>query len=65
MGGGFGGFHSAPPPSYVLCCLQGIKADECRAYDDYFKAYSTAVMGGRERPEVMYGGKSMSTWPCL
>ncbi|KIR59464.1 ubiquitin fusion degradation protein 1 [Cryptococcus bacillisporus CA1873] len=42
MGGGFGGFHSAPPPS---------------AYDDYFKAYSTAVMGGRERPEVMYGGK--------
>lgn len=33
---------------------------KCRAYDDYFKAYSTAVMGGRERPEVMYGGKSVS-----
>ncbi|WVO14954.1 hypothetical protein L204_102595 [Cryptococcus depauperatus] len=45
MGGALGagmGFGAIIPPS---------------AYDAYFKAYSTAVMGGRERPEVMYGGK--------
>lgn len=28
------------------------------AYDDYFKAYSVAVMGGKERSELLYGGKS-------
>ena len=28
------------------------------AYDDYFKAYSVAVMGGNERSELLYGGKS-------
>ncbi|GFZ49841.1 hypothetical protein JCM24511_07244 [Saitozyma sp. JCM 24511] len=27
------------------------------AYDEYFKAYSVAVMGGKERPELLYGGK--------
>ncbi|WVQ84773.1 hypothetical protein IAT38_006930 [Cryptococcus sp. DSM 104549] len=41
-GGMMGGFARAPPPS---------------AFDIYLKAYSVAVMGGRERPEVMYGGK--------
>lgn len=28
------------------------------AYDDYFKAYSAAVMDRNERPEVLYGGNS-------
>lgn len=28
------------------------------AYDEYFKAFSVAVMGGNERPELLYGGKS-------
>ncbi|WWD20459.1 hypothetical protein CI109_104935 [Kwoniella shandongensis] len=41
-GMGMGQFARAPPPS---------------AYDEYFKAYSVAVMPGRERPELMYGGK--------
>lgn len=31
-----------------------------RAYDDYFKAYSVAVMDRKDRPELLYGGKSMS-----
>jgi hypothetical protein len=29
-----------------------------RAFNEYFKAYSVAVMNGRERPELAYGGKS-------
>lgn len=41
--GGFGGYGMPAQPS---------------AYDEYFKAYSVAVMGGNERPELMYGGKS-------
>ncbi|ORY34570.1 ubiquitin fusion degradation protein UFD1-domain-containing protein [Naematelia encephala] len=40
--GGLGRFAREPPPS---------------AYDEYFKAYSVAVMGGNERYELMYGGK--------
>jgi hypothetical protein len=28
------------------------------SYDQYYKAYSVAVMGGNERPELLYGGKS-------
>ena len=32
-------------------------ADES-AFDEYYKAYSIAVMGGNERPELLYGGKS-------
>jgi len=28
------------------------------AFDEYYKAYSIAVMGGNERPELLYGGKS-------
>lgn len=28
------------------------------AYDDYFKAYSVAVMDRKDRPELLYGGKS-------
>lgn len=31
---------------------------DVRAFDDYFKAYSVAVMSGKERAELMYGGKS-------
>lgn len=30
------------------------------AYDDYFKAYSVAVMDRKDRPELLYGGKSGS-----
>ena len=41
--GGFGGYGAPAQPS---------------AYDEYFKAYSVAVMGGNERSELMYGGKS-------
>ncbi|KAN0064815.1 ubiquitin fusion degradation protein [Thecaphora frezii] len=42
--GGFGGLDRrfAPPP---------------RAYDEYFKAYSMAMLPGRERLNVSYGGK--------
>lgn len=29
-----------------------------RAYDEYLKAYSTAMLPGRERENVSYGGKS-------
>lgn len=29
-----------------------------QAYEDYFRAYSMAMMPGRERTEVSYGGKS-------
>ena len=29
-----------------------------RAYDEYYKAYSIAIMGGKERAELLYGGKS-------
>jgi hypothetical protein len=30
-----------------------------RAYDEYLKAYSMAILPGRERANVSYGGKSM------
>lgn len=29
-----------------------------RSYDDYFKAYSVAMLPGKERENVSYGGKS-------
>ena len=29
-----------------------------RSYDDYFKAYSVAMLPGKERDNVSYGGKS-------
>ncbi|ORX37534.1 ubiquitin fusion degradation protein UFD1-domain-containing protein [Kockovaella imperatae] len=41
-GMGFGGYGMVPPPS---------------AFDEYYKAYSVAVMGGNERSELLYGGK--------
>jgi ubiquitin fusion degradation protein 1 len=31
-----------------------------RAYDEYLKAYSVAMLPGRERENLSYGGKSMS-----
>lgn len=30
-----------------------------RAYDEYLKAYSMAMLPGKERANVSYGGKSM------
>lgn len=30
-----------------------------RAYDEYLKAYSVAMLPGRERENVSYGGKSV------
>ncbi|WVW87089.1 hypothetical protein I302_109146 [Kwoniella bestiolae CBS 10118] len=57
MGMGVGG------PSAILNQLMGgmgrytYRAPPPSAYDEYYKAYSVAVMGGRERPELMYGGK--------
>jgi hypothetical protein len=38
----------------------GVSLTRASAYDEYFKAYSVAVMGGKERPELLYGGKSES-----
>ena len=36
------------------------------AFDEYYKAYSIAVMGGNERPELLYGGKSeLNRAQCL
>jgi hypothetical protein len=45
-----------------VCCLKAESrpTHACSAYDEYFKAYSVAVMGGKERPELLYGGKSES-----
>ena len=44
LGGGLGaGYGRGAPP---------------RAYDEYFKAYSMAMLHGRERANVSYGGKS-------
>jgi hypothetical protein len=37
----------------ILTCLTSASA-----FNEYFKAYSVAVMNGRERPELAYGGKS-------
>lgn len=31
-----------------------------RSYDEYLKAYSVAMLPGRERENLSYGGKSMS-----
>lgn len=36
-----------------------------RAYDEYLKAYSVAMLPGRERENVSYGGKSMLHPPTL
>lgn len=60
MGMGMGRFARTPPPSSATSCLTlgNDQADQRRAYDEYFKAYSVAVMGGNERYELMYGGKS-------
>lgn len=33
------------------------------SYDEYLKAYSTAMLPGRERENLSYGGKSTSR--CL
>jgi hypothetical protein len=41
------------------------RADNCSAYDEYFKAYSVAVMDRKERPELLYGGKSELAGPWL
>lgn len=41
--GGYGPGHRAANPS---------------AYDEYLKAYSVAMLPGRERENVSYGGKS-------
>lgn len=61
MGGmGFGGFQRAAPPEYVPLNRTTSPSDDSRAYDDYFKAYSVAVMDRKDRPELLYGGKSMS-----
>ncbi|WVF68346.1 hypothetical protein IAT40_003111 [Kwoniella sp. CBS 6097] len=58
--------YATPPtlggPSAILSQLMGgmrhqFRAPPPSAYDEYYKAYSVAVMGGRERPELMYGGK--------
>lgn len=37
-----------------------------RAYDEYLKAYSMAMLPGKERANVSYGGKStyMNTSAC-
>ncbi|WVR07926.1 hypothetical protein IAU60_004969 [Kwoniella sp. DSM 27419] len=63
-------YDYAPPatsgPSAILSQLMGgmagmgrysFRAPPPSAFDEYYKAYSVAVMGGRERPELMYGGK--------
>ena len=33
-------------------------------YDEYFTAYSMAMLGGKERENVSYGGKSTSCLSC-
>jgi hypothetical protein len=43
FGGGFGHRLGRAPP---------------RAYDEYLKAYSVAMLPGRERENLSYGGKS-------
>lgn len=51
LGGGLG-----PGAGY------GGRGAPARAYDEYFKAYSMAMLNnGRERANVSYGGKSAST----
>ncbi len=42
----------------LIALLDELELMGYSAYDDYFKAYSVAVMGGKERPELLYGGKS-------
>ncbi|EPS95439.1 hypothetical protein FOMPIDRAFT_85367 [Fomitopsis schrenkii] len=45
LAGGFGGIgHGLRPPP-------------ARSYDEYFRAYSVAMLPGRERENVSYGGK--------
>lgn len=36
-----------------------------RSYDEYLKAYSVAMLPGRERENLSYGGKSMSAGSLL
>ena len=38
----------------------GLRPPPARAYDEYFRAYSVAMLPGRERENVSYGGKSTS-----
>jgi len=49
---GFGGFGD------LMGDLDRRFAAPPQAYEDYFRAYSMAMMPGRERTEVSYGGKS-------
>ena len=35
-----------------------VRRPDPRSYDDYFKAYSVAMLPGKERENVSYGGKS-------
>ncbi|WWC73847.1 uncharacterized protein I206_107819 [Kwoniella pini CBS 10737] len=65
LGGARGGGVNAGPSALLNQLMGGMggmgryqfRAPPPSAYDEYYKAYSVAVMGGRERPELMYGGK--------
>jgi hypothetical protein len=41
--------------------LKASYTDDGSQYDDYFKAYSVAIMDRKDRPELLYGGKSESS----
>jgi ubiquitin fusion degradation protein 1 len=45
--------HSGLPPGFP-----GARRPNPRSYDEYLKAYSMAMLPGRERENVSYGGKS-------
>ncbi|KAK6908620.1 hypothetical protein I203_102623 [Kwoniella mangroviensis CBS 8507] len=62
LGGAPGGMGGGGPSALLSQLMGGIgrytyRAPPPSAFDEYYKAYSVAVMGGRERPELMYGGK--------
>lgn len=56
---GFGGFGD------LMGDLDRRFAAPPQAYEDYFRAYSMAMMPGRERTEVSYGGKSKQSASCF
>lgn len=51
MGGFLGGTGWAGQP---------VRRANPQSYDEYFKAYSVAMLPGKERPNLSYGGKSTS-----
>lgn len=62
--GGFGGFMGQGGPPGMMG-FDGRFAARPEHYDEFFKAYSMAMLPGKERPNVSYGGNIIMAQSAL